>query len=181
MTHYDPHKHHRRSIRLKGWDYRAPGYYFVTICSQGRRLLFSNDDYRAIAANSLIRIPAQKHAQHVALDEWIVMPDHIHAIIIFTDYPAKVDFSEPNTGFRNALAGSLGVVVGRYKSGVTTRINALRRTKGAKAWQRGYYERIIRDERQLQATRAYIRANPARWADDHDDLDILLSQMTLHN
>ena len=84
-------------------------------------------------------------------------------------------------GFENALAGSLGVVVGRYKTSVTTRINNLRQSKGAKVWQRGYYERIIRNERELEATRQYIINNPACWAEDRDNLDALLANMTYHS
>jgi REP element-mobilizing transposase RayT len=77
-------------------------------------------------------------------------------------------------------AGSLGVLVGRYKTAVTTRINNLRRSKGAKVWQRGYYERIIRNERELRATRQYIIKNPVRWAEDRENLDSLLNKMIYH-
>ena len=88
--------------------------------------------------------------------------------------------SRPTGDFENALAGSLGVVVGRYKTAVTTRINNLRQSKGANVWHRGYYERIIRNERELQATRQYIIDNPTRWAEDRENLDTLLTKMTYH-
>jgi putative transposase len=91
-----------------------------------------------------------------------------------------MDPSRPVGQFENALAGSLGVVVGRYKTAVTTRINQLRHSTGAKVWQRGYYERIIRNQRELAATRQYIINNPRRWAEDRDNLDALLSKMTYH-
>ncbi|MCZ7668138.1 MAG: hypothetical protein M5U34_13555 [Chloroflexi bacterium] len=83
-------------------------------------------------------------------------------------------------GLQNALAGSLGVIVGRYKTAVTTRINTLRQSKGSKVWQAGYYERIIRNGRELQATREYIRNNPTRLAEGRDDLDALIAKMTYH-
>ncbi len=180
MNKYDPHKHHRRSSRLRGWDYRSPGLYFVTICTYERQNLFDNLDFRDIAVHTLARIPQQKHARHVLVDESVVMPNHGHVILDFIDYPVQAEMSLPTGNFENALAGSLGVVVGRYKTAVTTRINNLRHSKGAKVWQRGYYERIIRKERELQATREYIINNPARWAEDRDNLDALLAKMTYH-
>ena len=180
MVKYDPHKHHRRSIRLKGWDYRAPGCYFVTICTYQRQHLFDNPSFHEIAANALIHIPKQRHAQHVVIDEWVMMPNHVHLILVFVTYPPQADMTAPVGGFANALAGSLGLVVGRYKTAVTTRINNLRLTTGASVWQRGYYERIIRNERELVATRQYIVNNPARWAEDRENLDVLLAKMTYH-
>jgi REP element-mobilizing transposase RayT len=180
VNQYDPHQHHRRSLRLKGWDYRAPGVYFVTICSHRRELLFENADFADIAANALLRIPQQAHAQHVVLDAWVVMPNHIHVIFIFVDYPAQTDMTAELGQFENALVGSLGVVVGRYKTAVSTRINNLRHSWGTAVWQRGYYERIIRNEREMQATQQYIINNPARWAEDHDNLDAPLAKMNYH-
>jgi REP element-mobilizing transposase RayT len=180
MNKYDPTKHHRLSIRLPDWDYRSPAYYFVTICTYERYNLFADPDYYDIAVAALVRIPEQDHARHVAVDESVVMPNHAHMVFDFTQYPAQADMTMPIGNFQNALAGSLGVVVGRYKTAVTTRVNNLRHTPGAKVWHRGYYERIIRNERELQATRQYIRLNPARWAEDRDNLDALLAKMTYH-
>ncbi|MCP4357882.1 MAG: transposase [Chloroflexi bacterium] len=180
MNKYDPHKHHRRSSRLRGWDYRSPGLYFVTICTYERQNLFDNPDFRDIAVHALNRIPQQKHAQHVLVDESVVMPNHGHIILDFIDYAAQAELSVPAGNFENALAGSLGVVVGQYKTAVTTRINNLHHSKGAKVWQHGYYERIIRNERELQATREYIINNPARWAEDRDNLDALFAKMNYH-
>ena len=177
MTQDDPRKHHRRSIRLRGWDYRAPAYYFVTICTHQRQCFFDEPSLADIAAQTLLNLPHQPHAQHVALDEWVVMPNHVHAILVFTDFPAHADLSKKQEGFRNALAGSLGVVVGQYKSQVTRVVNG-KGGVGGKLWQRGYYERIIRDEREWRATQTYIRNNPARWAEDRENLDGLLSKMT---
>jgi REP-associated tyrosine transposase len=180
MNKFDPHKHHRRSTRLDGWDYRSPGYYFVTFCTFERRNLFENLNFRDIAVHALARIPEQKHAQHVVLDESMIMPNHGHVILDFTDFPIQADLTKSVGVFENAIAGSLGVVVGQYKTAVTSRINNLRHSPGAKVWQRGYYERIIRNERELQATRQYIINNPARWAEDRDNLDALLTKMTYH-
>ena len=181
MNQYDPRKHHRRSIRLKGWDYRAPAYYFVTICTYKWQPLFENQDFYDIAANAFRRVPQQAHAQHVELDEWMVMPTHAHVIFHFINYPPQADMSQSQGMLQNGLAGSLGVVVGRYKTAVSTRINKLRHSAGAKVWLRGYYERIVRDEKVLHATRQYTRNNPIRWEEDRGNLNTLLSKMTYHS
>jgi len=178
MNKYDPRKHHRRSIRVRGWDYRSPGLYFVTICTEHRQNIFDNQEFREIAVHALARVMGQEHAQHLLVDESIVMPNHGHIIFDFGNFPVQADMNKSVGKFENALAGSLGVVVGRYKTAVTTRINKLRHSTGAKVWQRGYYERIIRNERELQATRQYIVENPARWDEDRDNLDVLLEKMT---
>ena len=138
MTKYDSFQHRRRSIRLRDWDYRSPGYYFVTICTHQREHIFNNSPFIDIAANALQHVPEQTHAQHVALDEWSILPDHAHIVFEFTEYPTGYDGqTQPCGELRNALAGSLGVVVGQYKTIVTTRINRLRQASGGKVWQRG--------------------------------------------
>jgi REP element-mobilizing transposase RayT len=78
---------------------------------------------------------------------------------------------------RRAAPGTLGAVVGAFKSQTTRQINHLRRTPGAPVWQRGYYERVLRDDRELDRTRDYIRDNPARWAAGRDQLDALVAGM----
>ncbi|MEZ4512699.1 MAG: transposase [Chloroflexota bacterium] len=179
MTRYDSSKHRRRSIRLPQWDYRALGYYFVTICTWRRETLFANPAYHDIAAHALQRVPQQPHARHVQLDGWVIMPNHVHVIFLLVGEPLDEAVGEA-AGLQNAPAGSLGVVVGRYKTAVSTPINQLRRGEKTAVWQRGYYERIIRNDRELQATRQYIADNPLRWAEDRDNLDKLLVKMTRH-
>ena len=90
-SQYDPNKHHRRSIRLMGYDYSQPGFYFVTICTHQRQLLFGDvvdgmmvlNDLGEIVANEWVKTPTIR--PNVKLDEWIIMPDHIHGIIAITD------------------------------------------------------------------------------------------------
>jgi len=79
---------------------------------------------------------------------------------------------------RGAPPGSLGAIVGTFKSNATRRINALRRTTGRRVWQRGYYEHIVRNDRELARIRAYICENPTRWAEYRDNLNVLLRHMT---
>jgi putative transposase len=171
---YDPRKHHRRSIRLKGWDYRTPGFYFVTVCTYQRQHLFEDRALKDVAEVTWRLIPEQRHASHVRLDEWIVMPNHLHGLLELG--PLKKDEVQP-ISIKGAPPRSLPSVVGTFKSMAARRINNLRRTRGQMVWQRGYYERIVRNERELNAIRRYIRANPARWDEDKENLETLVSRM----
>ena len=178
LNQYDPNKHHRHSIRNPNWDYRSPGYYFVTICTYQRQNLFENQEFHDIAAHALGRVPEQAHARHVKIDEWIVMPNHLHGILIIirADILTSSETSS-QTGLHNAESGSIGAIVGNFKSLMTRRINNLRPTPGGKVWPRGDYDRIIPNEQELNATRQYIQNNPLRWAEDRENLDDLLTKM----
>jgi REP element-mobilizing transposase RayT len=159
---YDPDRHHRRSIRLVGYDYAQSGVYFVTLVTHGRELLFDDPVLRRVAETMWRRIP--EHASHVTLDEWVVMPNHLHGIIVI-----EVPVGECPNRAGDPLgppAGSLGAVVGNYKSVTTRRINHIRKTLGVPVWQRNYYERVIRNQRELEATRRYVIDNPLYWNED---------------
>jgi putative transposase len=194
---YNPNQHRRQSIRLRGWDYTTPGAYFITICTHQRENLLAEARFKAIVENAWLAIPGHHQARHVLLDEWVVMPNHLHGILILTDDgrgevgavgarqlgDAAICKSIPTS---NCLAptghmkpGSIGAIVGNFKSLTARRINALRRTFGGPVWQRGYYDRMVRDERELNAIRAYIDDNPRRWAEDRDNLDALFKKMDL--
>ena len=173
---YDPHKHQRHSIRLRGYDYASEGMYFVTICALVRQPWFgtvydgevrSNDAGQMIAA-TLQGLPAR--FPHAALDTAIVMPDHVHAIFALTNTPPA---AQPTTNDlpNGTAAGSLGRIVQAFKSLTTVAYTRSVTLQGwapfaGKLWQRNYYERVIRDEQELEQVRAYIAANPARWRDD---------------
>ena len=145
------------SARLEGWNYSWPGVYAVTICVQGRdRCLgdVAGDDvalspFGEIVAEEWLAIP-RMHGL-VVLDEWIVMPDHLHGILIF----------EGKDRLNTQSAESLGTVVGQFKQRATKRIRARRRPEFA--WQERYFDQILRDDENLRRYRAYIRENPARW------------------
>ena len=165
---YDPNKHHRRSIRLKGFDYTRENAYFVTICTQNQACLFGEivngqirlNDAGRVAQMMWKAIPA--HFPHVEIDAWIVMPNHVHGIIIIVG----ATHASPQSG---PPKGSLGAIVGSYKSAVSRQINQLHRTPGATVWQRNYYEHIIRDAAALDRIRKYISDNPAHWAEDMEN------------
>jgi putative transposase len=118
----------------------------------------------------------------VDLDEWIVMPNHVHGIIIVLDDRLRPSANHVrSTGSvgadhdpplpPQASPGSLGVIVRQFKGAVTRNITVLRRTPGAPVWQRNYYERVIRNGRELNAIREYIIGNPTNWSDDPEHPD----------
>jgi len=189
MPDFDPNKHHRRSIRLSNWDYQAPAAYFVTICTHQREHLFDDPVWADAAKSAWQAIPG--HTSRVLLDEWVLMPNHFHGILVLVDGTSGSISTSPfdmrwasqaddnPRPFANAPSGSLGAVIRSYKAVVTRRINRMRQTPSGKVWQRGYYERIIRNDRELERIRAYILNNPARWAAEPDDLNVLLTRMKL--
>lgn len=170
-------KPNRQSIRLPGWDYRTAAYYFVTFCTHQRQCLFDDPRLHEIAQNAWDYIPQQPHGRHVALDERVIMPNHGHGILRLLVDPAE---PPPETGgLHGPLSGSVGAIMGNYKMLVAKRAKAMLKASDTdlKVWQRGYWERIVRNERELNAIRHYIRENPRRWQEDRDNLDQLLGKM----
>ena len=168
---YDPNIHHRRSIRLEGYDYSQAGVYFVTICVQSWKRLFGN-----IARDKMVLNDAGRMMQtvwdelpdrfsNIALDEYIVMPNHFHGLVVII-----------SGGNENGAATSvlIGNIVGAFKSIATNAyIRGVRRCGWMlfpdHLWHRNFYERIVRDENELNRIREYIVTNPARWELDGED------------
>ena len=173
---YDPEKHYRRSIRLQGYDYTQPGAYFVTICTQARACSFGAvadgemqlNNPGQIAHAAWDTLPARFPS--IRLDAFVVMPNHVHGIIM-----VGAQFIAPSKGFGTAMndqgainhAPTLGEMVRAYKAASTRFI----RQAGSLdfAWQRNYYEHVVRDEDSLNRIRQYILDNPARWQFDRDN------------
>jgi len=169
---HDPHKHHRCSIRLKGCDYSQPGAYFVTICTHNRESLLGEIVGGEMILNEYGREVSKcwvwlaKQYPYLASDEWVVMPNHTHGIVILSG-----TYGLRRGGSRTALTKSLGRLVGVFKTVSTKRINGMRHTPGSSLWQRNYYERVIRNEDELNRLRQYIPDNPAQWDIDENNPD----------
>jgi len=178
MPRYDPQKHHRRSIRLKGWDYRKPGWYYVTMVVQNRECLFGKVVHGEMVLNEYGKICDQcwlsitDHFDNVKLDKYQIMPNHLHGIIVIepneNDDVGDVDDlvgsrhaltlhkrqnDHPIREFGKPLSHSLSTIIGSFRSAVSNQINKCRQTPGAKLWQRNYWEHIIRDENELTRIR----------------------------
>ncbi len=168
---YDPNKHHRRSIRLRGYDYSQPGAYYITLCAQNRHHLFGNildgkmqlNEMGYMVANTWNDLP---NHYSIAMDACVVMPNHFHGIIVLGMNVGVELKSAPTESHR--IPG-LGEIVRALKTFSTRRINTLRKTPGIRVWQRGYYERIIRNDLELKRIRRYIAENPTHWKEDSEN------------
>ena len=155
------------STRLKGWDYRTPAWYFVTICTLEHRCFLGRIRNGAMHRSQAGEIVASEWVRTesvrpvVRLDEWVVMPNHVHGIIeMGTDGTPR----SPAEGRSRLVSGSLGAIIGQFKTVCTKRIRkAVRSDFG---WQDRFHDHIIRDEEALQMIRWYIRTNPSKWPND---------------
>ncbi len=173
MGEYDSHRHHRRSIRLKGYNYTHPGAYFVTICTYEHSCLFGRvvdgkmrlNGYGEMVRDEWFRSVNIRSEIELYPDEFVVMPNHIHGIVWIVDNVGATGRSPLPSHYppRGPAKHSLSSFIAGFKSAVTKRINRHRHTPGGVVWQRNYYEHIIRTELALNAIRQYIRDNPLRW------------------
>jgi len=146
-------------LRLAEYDYAQAGAYFVTICTRNHACLFG----RVLDGEALLNAAGETvagcwdeipdHFSHVELDAFVVMPNHVHGVLLFGEESGRAD--EPG---RAGHARPLHVVVGSFKAAVSRRLGAV--------WQRSYWERVVRTEEELDQIRAYIEDNPRRWLDD---------------
>jgi len=178
---YNPAKHHRRSIRLKGYDYSQAGLYFITICTQNRACLFGRIENRVMILNEYGQIAYNEWMKtteirnNVELCDFVVMPNHIHGIIRLlgrgeshSPDNSNESHSPHNMGVCDTPLRSpsqtIGAIVRGYKSSVTKQLGLLGFNE--KIWQRNYHECIIRDERSFKNISEYIINNPANWNND---------------
>ncbi|MEP0861422.1 MAG: transposase [Ignavibacterium sp.] len=156
-------KYRIESSRLQSWDYRNGGYYYITIVTKGHRNYFGEVKDGIITLNEYGKIVESEWMNcktlrnYVELDEWIIMPNHLHGILIIDK--DKV-FNEEEIKSR-LLKDSLGSIIGQYKSKCTKTIRSLGETEFQ--WQERFYDHIIRNEQSLNKIRNYIRLNPMKW------------------
>jgi len=168
----DSQRGQRRSIRLRGFDYREAGAYFITVCTANRQCVFGEIVDGAMALNEFGKIVEEEWYRtailrsQISLDAFVVMPNHVHGVIRLDEEEGKARLAPTVDRFGRPAAGSLSTIVGAFKSASTKRINEMRFTLGASIWQRNYFEHIIRDEQELNRIGEYIVANPARWSED---------------
>ena len=176
----------RRSLRHAHFDYSHSGPYFITIVTQHRLSLFAqivDAELQLSAAGEMINglwSTLPERFPRVALDEFIVMPNHVHAVLSIADESDPV--GAPLVGarplshrVRTIRKVTLGTVVGAFKSLTTVAYSrGVRESRwrpfNKRLWQRNYYEHVVRDERSLDLIRSYIQANPSMWETDPENL-----------
>jgi putative transposase len=180
---FDPQKHHRRSIRLRGYNYSQAGAYFITICIRNRECILGQvmDSWVSLSPSGQqalafwLAIP--RRFANVELDEFVVMPNHVHGIVVITaddsvgaihELPLRQSRDAPTTPAQRRKM-LMPKIVGYFKMNSAKHINRLRGTPGVPVWQRNYYERVIRNERELHAIQQYIVDNPANWDKDREN------------
>lgn len=184
----------RKPLRLKEYDYTQTGAYFITICTKNREHIFGEIVGGAVRENVFGEIVKScwqylpNHYSAIELDEFVVMPNHVHGIIMIL--PDDNDAAPVGAGLRPAPTTtttkrySLSEIVRAFKSFSARQINELRKTIGIPVWQRNYYEHIIRNERALNRIREYIQNNPLQLEMDRennqhvgtDEFDVWLEQ-----
>ena len=167
---------HRRSLRLSGYDYSLAGAYFITICVKKRQSLLGKivsnqmqlNHYGKIIENSWEWLSYAY--DYIELDEWIIMPNHLHGIIIISANCRGGSRTAPTA---ESKIKPLGRLIGAFKTTSTKQIIFIRKTAGIPFWQRNFYEHVIRDDDSLNRIREYKVTNPSRWHTDRENPDAL--------
>jgi REP element-mobilizing transposase RayT len=177
---YDPNKHHRRSIRLKGYDYSSVGAYFITICAYQRACLFGEivdgmmqlNEFGQIVADEWLK--SSEIRREIALGEWVVMPNHIHGIVFIqpveSHNPVGANDNGVGANGRSPLQlmkpRSISSFIAGFKSATTKHINIIRNMPRVPVWQRNYHKHIIRNQALLEKIRQYVQTNLLSWNAD---------------
>ena len=169
-------KYQRHSLRIKNYNYSLPGAYFITVCTYRKENILGYIIDGKIELNVLGKITVKEWLRtfqirkNIQLDEYIVMPNHFHGIIILTENNKGVLQYAPTNKFRSP-SQTIGSIVRGFKSAVTREIKRLDYPFFYSIWQRNYYEHIIRNENELNRIREYIQNNPLRWQYDRENLE----------
>ena len=170
---YDSDKHQRRSIRLKDYDYSQAGAYFITICTHNKECIFGKVVNGEMVLNKCGKVVQEeldrsaKIRREIELDTFVVMPNHIHGIVVIVESNVGATGRSPLP--KEPTPKSVGAMMAGFKSAVTRQINELRDTPYAPVWQRNYYEHVIRNEKDLNEIREYIVNNPLKWDLDNEN------------
>jgi REP element-mobilizing transposase RayT len=163
---------YRKRNRLPEYDYSNAGWYYVTICTQDHVHQFGKVINEKMILNNIGKIAdkcwknIEALHKHVELDEYIIMPNHIHGIIIIS-YVGDANFASPTDRTKMELSK----LIQQFKRACTIEIKSLHPKNNFK-WQRSFYDRIIRNERELHNVRKYIIQNPLKWELERDVINL---------
>jgi REP element-mobilizing transposase RayT len=163
----------RKPNRLKNFDYSSFGYYYVTICTKNRECWFGEIINGEMILNEIGEIIKQcwldipKHFLNVFLDEYVIMPNHVHGILIINQNNvgnAYMRSLQNNWKYRTKML--LSMIIHEFKSAASRQI---RQIKSSFRWQKSFYDHIIRNEESLNEIRQYIQQNPINWNSDENN------------
>lgn len=169
-------------MRLPGYDYSQPGWYFVTICTKNRREVFGVVAAGQMYPNNLADavgkcwLDLPNHYSCI-LDAFVIMPNHIHGIIVIPELlPSSL---AAGGGLNPRLRGNgnitgvypLTEIVRGFKTFSAAAINRINNTPGARIWQTSFHEHVLRDNNDILQVREYIRLNPQAWDQDRNNHD----------
>jgi REP element-mobilizing transposase RayT len=178
----EPHKY--KSVRLPYYDYASPGMYSVTLCVRQRECIFGKIENGVMILNEIGALVKQEWLRsaevrrELTLDEFIIMPNHLHGIVFINEMEGKIDEASraralhrilepvPRRGSRERSPRSLSSFVAGFKAYSNKVVNDIRHTPGLRLWQPSFFEYVIRDEKGLTRMRFYVQENPARWDRD---------------
>jgi REP element-mobilizing transposase RayT len=176
---FDPKIHRRKSIRLSEYDYSQNGYYYITICTHNRECWFGKIVNGKMVLSEIAKIAYDEWVKtgqkrkNIQLDEWIIMPNHFHAIVTIENernIPCRGVARNAPTNKMSSISpkyGSLPTIIRSFKSAVKRQCN--KNGHEYFQWQRNYYEHIIRNENELDGIREYIVNNPLAWELDQNN------------
>lgn len=161
--------HDRKRTRLAGFNYSNSGGYFITLVTHERINLFGEINNGVMVTNAIGRIVCDEWVRtteirpYIQLDEWCIMPNHFHAIVLINK-----SFTPVTGSSFHRTPHSLGSIIAGFKGSVTKRVNGINGSQGSPVWQRNYYDHVIRDDVDLNRIREYISNNPAKWELDKE-------------
>jgi putative transposase len=174
-------EHDRKSARMKDFDYSQAGAYFVTICTQNKVCLFGDVTDGKMVLNDAGRMVEKwyrelpKKFKDIAIDEYIIMPNHIHFIIVNTgSVGADLCVCPRNTNAGEHAGSPLRKIVQWFKTMTTNEyMRNVQRNEwqpfNGKLWQRNYYEHVIRNDGDMNQIREYVAQNPMKWELDEEN------------
>jgi len=185
-------KYRVQSTRLKNWDYSSNGAYFITICTKNREHYFGEianeklqeTEQSKICQNVWDDLP--NHYPNCILDSFVIMPNHVHCIVIIENSVQSVRSVE--TGLKpvstmtttittndanKSKRYTISEIIRGYKTFTARKINNLQNTQGKTFWQPRFYDHIIRNEHELNRIRGYIVNNPLNWENDRNNSENL--------
>lgn len=167
-------KYRIKSTRLEGWNYNSDGWYFITVCAKDRKIIFGEIESGEMRLNKIGEIIGEeilktgKIRKNVRIDKWVVMPNHVHMMVIITGNDVETPRRGVSTkGNPKWQPNSLGSIINQIKSVCTKRIWQLGYIDFA--WQAGYYEHVIRGDDDYQNIGDYIEYNPDKWEWDKNN------------